>query len=299
MAQQTYAFDAANIAKVRRVTITGLALNIVLAVIKFTGGILGSSQAVVADAVHTLSDSVTDIAILVSVKHWSKPPDDCHPYGHRRIETLITALIAFSLFAVGTGILYQACVTLREQHDCPPGWIAFAAAVISIVSKETLFRWSARIGKKINSPAIVANAWHHRSDALSSLPAALAVAGAAVNPSWWILDHIGAVIVSVFIFKAAWDIGRPAFSELIDAGASKAITRQIEALVRPVAGVRDIHAIRSRRTGSGLHIDLHMLVDPLLTVREGHDIATAVKEMLIKQGPGIIDAVIHIEPYEP
>ena len=159
----------------------GLLGNVATSALKFVAGFIGSSQAVVADAVHSLSDTVTDIAILVGVKYWSAPADDCHPYGHRRIEAMVTAAIGMALAVVAFGIGYNAIATVREEHLEPPGWIAFLGAMVSIVVKEVIYRWTTSVGRRAKSSAVLANAWHHRSDALSSIPAALAVVLAANN----------------------------------------------------------------------------------------------------------------------
>jgi cation diffusion facilitator family transporter len=284
--------------EIRRTAWGCMVLNFLLAVIKFAGGIAGSSQAVVADAVHTLSDSVTDVVILLGVRHWSKPPDPSHPYGHRRIETLITILIGLVLLGVGLGIGGKALSSLHTIPESPPGWIAFWAAVLSIIVKEGMYRWSRTTGKRIQSSSLVANAWHHRTDALASIPVTLAVAGALVRPAWIMLDSIGALIVCVFIFKASWDICRPALRELIDTGASGRDVQTIKQLALSVEGVRHVHAVRTRYSGPGMCVDLHVLVDPLISVRAGHTISGKVEHLLKAQVPAIIDVVIHIEPHE-
>jgi len=287
-----------NRAVVRRVTLIGMAANVLLAALKFAGGVIGGSQAVVADAVHSLSDMTTDVAILIGVSIWGKPADDTHPYGHQRLEPMVTLGIGIVLAGVAAGILYNSVSTITEPHEKGPEWIAFWAALVSIVSKEALYRWTAAAGRKIKSMSLVANAWHHRSDALSSIPAALAVAGAAVKPAWAVLDHIGAVVVSVFIFKASYDIARPAFDTLIDRGAPKDVIREIERIATETWGVRSVHKIRTRYiSGESVAVDLHITVDEDLTVRDGHDISEEVKWRLIEQGPDVIDVVVHLEPH--
>lgn len=290
------ALTGSNVAAVRRVTLVGLATNVALSGLKFAGGILGHSQAVVADAVHSLSDSATDLVVLVGVRYWSRPPDEAHPHGHRRIETVVTASIGVILAAVAAGLAYNALATLPARHANPPGWIAFAAAVLSIVSKEVLYRWTVRRGKRLRSSAVVANAWHHRSDGLSSVPAALAVAGAALHPAWSFLDHVGAVVVSLFILQAAWRITWPALGQLVDAGASRKERERIRDIVLATSGVGRLHALRTRYVGAGLQVDLHILVDGQLTVRQGHDISETVKRRLLDQEPDVVDVLVHIEP---
>ena len=283
---------------IRRVTIAGMAVNVALAALKFAGGIIGGSQAVVADAVHSLSDMTTDVAILVGVSIWEKPADDTHPYGHRRLEPMVTLGIGIILAFVAAGILYNAVATIMEPHEKGPEWIAFWAALVSIVSKEALYRWTAAAGTKIRSMSLVANAWHHRSDALSSIPAALAVAGAAINPAWAVLDHIGAVVVSIFIFKASYDIARPAFDTLIDRGAPGEVIREIERIALETRGVQSVHKIRTRYiSGESVTVDLHITVHEYMSVRDGHDISEEVKRRLIDMGPDVIDVVVHLEPH--
>ena len=282
---------------VRRVTWGALAANLALSALKFAAGIFGHSQAIVADAVHSLSDSVTDVAVLVGVRYWSRPADESHPHGHRRIETLITAAIGLVLVGVAAGIVYHAMRTLHGEHAESPGWVAFIAALISIVGKEALYQWTAAVGRRIKSPAVVANAWHHRSDGLSSIPAALAVLAARVlGDEWAFLDHVGAVMVSLFILGAAWRIVKPALSELVDAGAPETERERIREIAMGAEGVRDVHHLRTRYSGSALEVDLHVKVDPMITVHRGHAISEAVKRRIIAEGPDVLDVVVHLEP---
>ena len=178
-----------------------------------------------------------------------------------------------------------------------PGLIALWGALISIAVKEGLYHWTLAVGKRVKSNALRANAWHHRSDALSSIPTALAVGGAAIGPEWHFLDPVGAIVVTFFIMQAAWRIVQPALNQLVDRGAPREDRGRIRLFALDVAGVRDAHAVRTRYIGSGLQIDLHILVDGALTVQEGHDIAGAVKNRLLEKGPDVVDVVIHIEPY--
>ena len=284
--------------EVLRVTAIGLAANLLLSVLKFVCGVVGASQAVVADAVHSLSDSSTDLAILVGVQYWSRPADTSHPHGHRRIETVVTISIGVVLAVVGAGLAFRALSTLQGQHADRPGWIAFAAALLSIASKEVLYRWTSRTGRRIKSSAVIANAWHHRSDAFSSIPAALAVAGAKLKPGWYFLDHVGAVVVSVFILGAAVRIIWPALEQLVDAGAAQKDVDSIKQIAVDVPGVEVVHAIRTRRLGLALQVDLHILVDGGMTVQEGHDISEQVTQRLLAGGPDIVDVVVHVEPHE-
>lgn len=284
--------------QVRRITWIGLFVNLFLATVKFIVGIVGSSQAVVADAVHSLSDMATDIAVLLGVGFWTAPADEDHPYGHWRIESLVTIIIGVSLVLVALGIGYKALSTVREVHLKQPGWIAIVGVLFSIVLKEILFRWTLRIGEASKSSAVVANAWHHRSDAISSIPALFAVAAAAINPKWAFIDHVGALLVAIIILKVSWDIVAPAFSVLIDRGASRKERDRIRAIAMAIEGVEHVHAVRTRRLGAGFHVDLHVQVNGEMPVSLGHDICGKVKHALLAEGPEVMDVVVHLEPYE-
>ena len=271
-------------------------VNLFLAMVKFMVGFMGSSQAVIADAVHSLSDMTTDIAVLLGVRFWTAPADEDHPYGHWRIETLVTAVIGISLAAVALGIGYKSLSTMREVHLKQPGWIAIAGVMFSMLIKELLYHWTLAVGKSSKSTAVTANAWHHRSDAVSSIPALLAVAAAAFNPDWVFIDHVGALLVSLIILKVSWDIISPAFSELTDQGASQKEREKIRSIALETNHVERVHAVRTRKHGSGLFIDLHVQVPGDMSVRKGHEVCEIVKKQLIDKGPGILDVVVHLEP---
>ena len=289
---------ASQVQEINKVTWIGVAINVFLSAIKFVVGYIGGSQAVIADAVHSLSDLATDFAVIVGVKFWSAPPDEDHHYGHYRIEALITALIGIILGFVAIGIGYKAIITIKEHHLGITTWIAVVGPVLSIFIKEILYRWTVIVGKKVRSKSVIANAWHHRSDAISSIPALVAVMVSTINPAWGFVDHIGAIIVSVFIFKVSWDITTPALLELTDQGASKNDHMLIKQIALGVEGVEDVHKIRTRKIGQNIFVDLHVLVTPEITVRDGHAISENVKHELLKKGPDILDAVIHLEPAE-
>ena len=281
---------------VRKVTWIGLLTNIGLSGLKFAAGYFGRSQALIADAIHSLTDTTTDIAIIAGSHYWSRPADEDHPYGHRRLETLVTAFIGIMLVAAGIGIGWEAISTLHKKQTASPGWIAFYAAMASIVVKEVLYRWTAAVGKKIKSPALAANAWHHRTDAISSLPVLIAVGGALIFPAWSFLDRVGAVIVSIFILHAAMKIIWPAVSELIDAGVPEEIQKKIMGIASNTMGVREVHAIRSRYISSSIQIDLHIVVDGNISVREGHTIADSVEGNIIGGIPEVLEVVVHVDP---
>jgi cation diffusion facilitator family transporter len=288
-----------DVCQIKRVTWTGLISNFGLAVMKFLVGWLGSSQAVIADAVHSVSDMSTDLVILFGVKFWSAPPDADHPYGHRRLEAIITTSIGLSLAAVAVALGYHALATTRDPDIQQTGWIAIIGPFLSIIIKEILYQWTVKVGKLVKSSAVIANAWHHRSDAFSSIPALMAVIAASFDPKLAFLDHIGALIISLFILKVAWNILAPALSELADHGASEKDREIIHQIAGNVSGVKEAHAIRTRKFGSHIHVDLHIMVDPEMSVRMGHHISEEVKIALMEKGPEIRDVVVHLEPYEP
>lgn len=293
--------DHGQFGDVRRITWIGLIVNLALSTVKLAIGWFGKSQATFADGIHSLSDCSTDVAILVGVRYWAKPPDESHPYGHRRIETAIASLIGVVLAVAGLGLIGNAARMLMSSgHRLPaPSPVALFALVASVISKEILYRWTVSVGKRTASPAVIANAWHHRSDALSSIPAAGALAVIMVSPEWAFLDRVAAIVVSLFILHVAWKIIRPNLKQLVDTAASKDVCDRILETSLQVEGVRDVHAIRSRYIGPGLLVDLHVLVDADVTVREGHEIGSAVKWRLrSKDELGIVDVIVHVEPYE-
>jgi len=288
---------ASRVSQVRFAGWMGLVVNLALAAAKLSAGLLGHSQAVVADAVHSLSDIVTDIALILGVRYWSAPADERHPHGHRRFETLVTVFIGLMVAAAAVGIGWDAVTSFgRPSH--PPSAIALAAALLSIGVKEALYRWTAKMGKKTGSSALVANAWHHRTDALSSVPVAIAVSIAMIDHRFAVVDQIGALVVAVFVLHAAFRIIRPALEELVDAGAPKAHRKELERLALEVEGVRAAHALRTRYIGSELAVDVHVEVDADLSVADGFAIASKVKKDLLQRGPDVADVVVQIEPHE-
>lgn len=290
--------DGGHIASVRRITWIGVIVNVVLTVIQFILGIIGHSQAVIADTFHTISDLGTDFMVLFGVHLWSKSPDEEHPYGHRRIETLITSIIGMVLVAVAVSIAYNALVTISAKDSQKPHWIACIGAILAIIFKELLYHWTVAVGRREKSSALIAKAWHHRSDALSSIPVVIAVAVAVVSPQWAFIDHVGALVVSFFILYTSWEILRPIIFEILETGASKKQRKKIHAIAAAVAGVESVHALRTRRVGPGWYVDLHIQVAPQMSVRRGHEISEMVKHNLLKQGPDVLDVVVHLEPYD-
>ncbi len=282
--------------EIQRVTITGLVLNIVLMVFKVTAGIAGRSQAVFADGIHSGSDLVTDVMVLLGLAFWARPKDADHPYGHERIETVVALVLSGILFAAGALIGYGAVSQLWKRHVVQIRPIALYAAVVSVLSKEILYRWTRSVGVRMRSLAVVANAWHHRSDAFSSIPVAVAVATAILLPSWWFVDHVAAILVSVFIVIAAYGIALPCVRQLIDTAPPKQIQEALAQAMESTDGVISVHEIRARYLGPKILAEAHIEVDGRVTVEEGHDIAEEAKKKVFEQFPEIEDITIHIEP---
>ncbi|MFH1415776.1 MAG: cation diffusion facilitator family transporter [Elusimicrobiota bacterium] len=290
-------YSGQNTSEILKITWIGVVTNILLVIVKFVLGVFGRSHALIADAVHSLSDLGSDFAIIFGINFWSKPPDDDHQYGHSKIEILVAGFIGTVLLLVGLGIGLRAVLNIHADSHAAPRWMAFYGAMISIIVKEILFRWTKSVGNRERSSALIANAWHHRSDALSSLPVAIAVAAGIINTKLAFLDHIAAFAVSLFIIYAAWNILKKAVLDIIDTGVPEQHRNEIRGIVTAIEEVKDVHAIRTRSMGSGLFIDLHVLVDPDMTVKEGHDISGIVKKVLKEKNPHIMDVIVHIEPH--
>lgn len=284
--------------EIKTVTLAGMLINIFLTIIKIFAGYIGNSQSVIADGIHSLSDCSTDIAVLVGLKYWNEPPDECHPYGHRRIETMVAVLIGIVLALAGLGLCYQAFEKFKTGQYVVPLKVTLIVAIISIVVKEILYYWTKHVAERLKSPAMMANAWHHRTDSLSSIAVAIAISFALYNPALAILDPLAAFAVGLFIIQAAYQITRPAVQELADQGATAAELEEIQNIVLGVEGVRSVHALRSRFLGPGLQVDLHVQVDGNLSVTRGHEIAGHAKRKLLEEGPGIVDVLVHIEPFD-
>ena len=285
------------VAGVRRVAFAGAAVNLLIAGAKFAGGVAFSSQALLADAVHSLSDLVTDAALVLGVRFWVSPADDDHPYGHGKIEAVVTAFIGLMVAGVAVKICWNGACSLLRGGTAAPDALAFLVALVSVVAKEGLYRWTHAVAKRLNSPATEANAWHHRSDAISSIPVAVAVAIAHFFPSLTWIDAAGAVLVGVFILHVAWKIAKPAFMELTDATCG-VTADEVERIARAVPGVRRVHKVRIRRYGGSFQCDMHVQVARDITISQGHAIGHEVKAAVIAAGIGMADAVIHVEPMD-
>ena len=283
--------------RIVQVTGVGLASNVALSALKIGVGSACASQTLVADGVHSFSDAATDIAVIIGSRFWSAPSDEEHPYGHRRIETIVTLFIGLSLMMVGFNIVVHSVgLFVRGDFAPPPGFAAILVALLSIGLKEYLYRWTNAEGKRLQSSALVANAWHHRSDALSSLPALFALVAANVRPDWTFVDMLGAVLVSLFIFRSAVAIAWPCLQELGDSAAPRPVTLLVGDALRSVEGVEQVHQLRTRRVGSSLYCDVHIVVDGDLTVRDGHRIADAARDAVLEEVPSVIEVLVHVDP---
>jgi cation diffusion facilitator family transporter len=271
--------------KIYRVTITGSIVNIVLLVMKFVAGILGNSAAMVAYAVHSLSDFLTDIVVIVLVKLSSKPADKDHDYGHGKYETIATSIIGIALIAVSLMLAWNGIdkiIFVVKGGDIEsPCMIAFIAAIVSILLKEWVFRVTKKVALEVDSQALEANAWHHRSDALSSIGTAIGIGGAVLlGNSFAVLDPIAAVIVIVFIFIAAYRLLRQASGELLEESLPKETEDKIEEIVYRDSLVSDIHNLHTRRIGSIIAIEMHLRLPGDISLEESHRHATAIERAL-------------------
>ncbi|MEJ2635153.1 MAG: cation diffusion facilitator family transporter [Calditrichia bacterium] len=284
-----------------RVTWVGFFVNIFLTVFKFAAGILGQSAAMIADAIHSLSDFASDIVVLLGFRIVNKPIDESHDYGHGKFETLSTTFIGLMLFFVGLGILWSGIEEIwRAFHGIrihAPGQIALFAAVVSIISKELLFRYTRKVGQRINSSAVIANAWHHRTDVLSSIGTMFGIGGAIIlGEKWRILDPLAAVVVSFFIIKVAVEITRQSLNELLEASVDEKTKNRIIRIAHEIEGAEHPHDLRTRKIGNSIAIDLHVKVNEKLTIVEAHDISTKIEEALRKEFGNDTFISVHVEP---
>ena len=295
--------DTAEIRKRRiyRVTFIGFVVNLVLSLLKLAAGILGRSGAMIADAVHSFSDLATDVVVIVFARISAKPRDDGHDYGHGKYETLATILISIALGIVGAGILVNSIGAVRVVLDgglLPrPGLVALVAAVLSIAAKEILYRYTVREGRAIDSPSVIANAWHHRSDALSSLGTLVGIGCAYfLGDRWRIADPIAALIVAVFIFKVAFDLIRTGLGELLEKSLPEETEREILRIVTLDPAVREPHNLRTRRIGAAIAIEVHVRVDGAMSVACSHALTVGIERRLREPFGEETMIAVHVEP---
>ena len=284
-----------------RVTLAGSAVNVVLLVFKFVAGFLGGSAAMIADAVHSLSDFITDVIVLLFVKLSSKPEDSDHDYGHGKYETLATSLIGLALMFVGVMIMYNGVCSIASAimgSPLPqPGMIALAAALVSIALKEWAYRFTAKVGRECESQAVVANAWHHRSDALSSIGTAVGIGGAILlGDKWAVLDPIAAVVVSVFIIRTAWQLTKKSAGELLEQSLPAEMEREIVDIVAREPMASEVHHLRTRRIGSHIAIEMHLRMPGDISLYESHQHATNIEQKLRKRFGASTHIGLHVEP---
>ena len=284
-----------------RVTLAGSAVNVVLLVFKFVAGFLGGSAAMIADAVHSLSDFITDVIVLLFVKLSSKPEDSDHDYGHGKYETLATSLIGLALMFVGVMIMHNGVCSIASAimgNPLPqPGMIALAAALVSIALKEWAYRFTVKVGRKCESQAVIANAWHHRSDALSSIGTAVGIGGAILlGEKWAVLDPIAAVVVSVFIIRTAWQLTKQSAGELLEQSLPADMERESVDIVAREPMTSEVHHLRTRRIGSHIAIEMHLRMPGDISLYESHQHATNIEQKLRKRFGASTHIGLHVEP---
>jgi cation diffusion facilitator family transporter len=282
---------------VKKATVISVMVNLFLSFIKIVAGYFGKSNALMADGIHSFSDLFTDFLLFFGVKYWNKPMDENHPYGHRRIENIITGILGLSLIVIGIFIGYENLFSL-EKRSYKISDYTFYVAILSVVFKEFLFRYTKKLADEFNLVSLEANAWHHRSDAFSSVPVVLSLGIYRIYPNFYFMDALGAIIVSGIIIFVGWDFFYSSVSKLSDSSAPEEVIINIEKICYENKEVKDVHKIRTRYFGNEIAVDLHIEVDENLTIKEAHDIAADVKRRLLNSSLNIFDVIIHIEPYE-
>ncbi|MCF0110552.1 MAG: cation transporter [Erysipelotrichaceae bacterium] len=277
-----------------KVSTISIIVNVVLSAVKFLAGLIAHSQAMISDAVHSLSDVLSTLVVMVGIHISQRQSDDDHPYGHERLESVASVLLAVLLAMAGAGIAISGYRNMNTVTV--PGTFALVAAILSIVVKEWMFQYTAKYAKEINSGALMADAWHHRSDSLSSIGALIGIAGAKMG--YPIMDTLASMVISVFIVKAAYDIFMQAISQLVDHAVDDETQENIRNLVRANENVKNIDSMRTRMFGSKIYVDLELAVEGTLTVKEGHAIAESVHDAIESTFANVKHCMIHIQPYE-
>ncbi|QGR87529.1 cation diffusion facilitator family transporter [Burkholderia multivorans] len=278
----------------RKSTFVSIVLNVVLATFQIAVGMIAHSQALIADGVHSISDLISDFVVLVANRHSGAVPDADHNYGHSRYETVASLFLGAILIAVGIGMLWRGGERLVHLETIPPvHFSALLVALTVLVSKEALFRYMLREARRVRSAMLVANAWHARSDAASSLVVAIGIVGSLFG--FRLLDPIAAAIVGFMVARMGWTFGYDALQDLSDRALSLAETAEIRALLAATPGVRDVHDLRTRKMGDAALVDAHILVDPMISVSEGHYIAETARARVLAD-PRVLDALIHVDP---
>ena len=287
--------------EIYRVTLVGSAGNVALLTFKFIAGVVGHSSAMVADAVHSLSDFITDLIVLVFVRISAKPQDTSHDYGHGKFETIASFVIGLALVAAATGIIVSGSLKfvswLQGEQLSAPGWLALWAALLSIVLKEVLYRYTARVGRRLDSQALVANAWHHRSDALSSVGTAVGIGGAILlGQRWTVLDPLASIVVGFMLVRVAVELLKTSVGELTESSLPADTEQEIESIITSFPGIYEPHNLRTRKIGNHIAIEAHVRMDGSLTLREAHDCASAIERSLKTRYGRETHVTIHMEP---
>ena len=287
--------------QIYKVTLVGSAGNVLLVIVKFIAGILGHSSAMVADAVHSLSDFLTDVVVLVFVGISARPQDTSHDYGHGKFETLATLFISLALAGAAIGIIVSGALKLAswlEGAELPaPGKLALWVAILSIIVKELMYQYTARSGRKLESSALTANAWHHRSDALSSIGTAVGIGGAVLlGGRWTVLDPLASIVVGAMLLGVAWKILRPSMGELTDESLPAETEKEMLDIIASCPGVTEPHHLRTRRIGNRVAIEAHIRLDGAMSLSEAHDRTTEIEHRLKERfGPEAL-ITLHMEP---
>ena len=287
--------------EIYKVTLIGSAGNTLLMVFKFVAGILGNSSAMIADAVHSLSDFLTDVVVILFVRLGAKPQDESHGYGHGKFETMAALLIGIALFAAAIGIIVSGATKMVQWINgetlTVPGKLALWAALLSIVVKELIYRYTIIRGRQLDSPAMIANAWHHRSDSLSSLGAAVGIGGAILlGERWAVLDPLASIVVGAALIKVSWELVHGSFGELTDESLSREEVKEIEDIIRSFPDVSEPHHLRTRRIGNRVAIESHLRMDGSVSLQQAHDRASAIESKLRERFGKDALVTLHMEP---
>lgn len=287
--------------EIYKVTLVGSVGNVALLTFKFIAGILGHSSAMIADAVHSLSDFITDVVVLVFVSISAKPQDKSHDYGHGKFETIASFLIGLALVAAATGIIVSGVLKLVVWWDgddlAAPGWIALWAALLSILIKELLYQYTVRKGRKYNSQVVIANAWHHRSDAFSSIGTAVGIGGAIwLGQRWTVLDPLASIVVGLMLVKVAWELLKTSIGELTECSLSAETEQEIMTIIQSFDDVQEPHNLRTRRIGNRIAIEAHVRMDGNLPLEIVHERATAIEHKLKDRFGKETHVTLHMEP---
>jgi len=279
-----------------KVTVIGAVVNLILAVFKFMIGTTGNSRALVADAVHSVSDLITDIVVLLGIHFGNLPADHDHHYGHKKIETVSEIVLGLFLIIVAVKLAYDSGSALWFKKIVRPTSITLIAAIVSIISKELLYRWTKKVGQRLKSGVIIANAWHHRTDAYSSIAVLVGLVFTRISSALVFMDAVVSLVVSVMILKIAWGITSGGFKRIIDTAPPSNYIEETLELIRSYPGVKNPHNLKMRYVGNAIYMEVHIEVEPDISVKQGHNIAGGVKHMIKNHHKNVIDVIVHVEP---